>query len=99
MPPRATRNRLGRRHPERNLRPPASALPHRGRGGVYALIGATGVGKTTSTAKLAAAFAARHGAANLGLITLDATASARRSSCTYGRILGAGAHRRTTAPA
>jgi flagellar biosynthesis protein FlhF len=32
-------------------------------GGVYALIGATGVGKTTSTAKLAAAFAARHGAA------------------------------------
>ena len=32
-------------------------------GGVYALVGATGVGKTTTTAKVAAAFATKYGAA------------------------------------
>ncbi len=62
-------------------------------GGVYALIGATGVGKTTSTAKLAAAFATRHGAANLGLITLDAyRVGAHEQLRTYGRILGVPVH-------
>jgi flagellar biosynthesis protein FlhF len=62
-------------------------------GGVYALIGATGVGKTTSTAKLAAAFAAKHGAANLGLITLDAyRVGAQEQLRTYGRILGVPVH-------
>ena len=62
-------------------------------GGVYALIGATGVGKTTSTAKLAAAFAARHGAAELGLITLDAyRVAAHEQLRTYGRILGVPVH-------
>ncbi len=62
-------------------------------GGVFALIGATGVGKTTSTAKLAAAFATRHGAANLGLITLDAyRVGAHEQLRTYGRILGVPVH-------
>ena len=62
-------------------------------GGVYALIGATGVGKTTSTAKLAAAFAARHGAAELGLITLDAyRVAAHEQLRIYGRILGVPVH-------
>ena len=62
-------------------------------GGVYALIGATGVGKTTSTAKLAAAFATRHGAANLGLVTLDAyRVAAHEQLRTYGRILGVPVH-------
>ena len=62
-------------------------------GGVYAMIGATGVGKTTSTAKLAAAFAARHGAAELGLITLDAyRVAAHEQLRTYGRILGVPVH-------
>ena len=62
-------------------------------GGVYALVGATGVGKTTSTAKLAAAFAAKHGAANLGLITLDAyRIGAHEQLRTYGRILGVPVH-------
>jgi flagellar biosynthesis protein FlhF len=62
-------------------------------GGVYALIGATGVGKTTSTAKLAAAFAARHGAAELGLVTLDAyRVAAHEQLRTYGRILGVPVH-------
>ncbi len=63
------------------------------RGGVYALVGATGVGKTTSTAKLAAAFATKHGAANLGLITLDAyRVGAHEQLRAYGRILGVPVH-------
>jgi flagellar biosynthesis protein FlhF len=62
-------------------------------GGVFALIGSTGVGKTTSTAKLAAAFATRHGAANLGLITLDAyRVAAHEQLRAYGRILGVPVH-------
>jgi flagellar biosynthesis protein FlhF len=62
-------------------------------GGVYALIGSTGVGKTTTTAKLAAAFATRYGAANLGLITLDAyRVGAHEQLRTYGRILGVPVH-------
>jgi flagellar biosynthesis protein FlhF len=62
-------------------------------GGVFALIGSTGVGKTTSTAKIAAAFAAKHGAAQLGLITLDAyRVAAHEQLRTYGRILGVPVH-------
>jgi flagellar biosynthesis protein FlhF len=40
-------------------------------GGVVALVGPTGVGKTTSIAKLAARFCLRHGNRHLGLITAD----------------------------
>jgi flagellar biosynthesis protein FlhF len=62
-------------------------------GGVFALVGATGVGKTTSTAKLAAAFAAKHGAAHLGLVTLDAyRVGAHEQLRAYGRILGVPVH-------
>jgi flagellar biosynthesis protein FlhF len=62
-------------------------------GGVYALIGSTGVGKTTTTAKIAAAFAAKHGAAHLGLITLDAyRVGAQEQLRAYGRILGVPVH-------
>jgi flagellar biosynthesis protein FlhF len=61
--------------------------------GVFALIGATGVGKTTCTAKLAALFAAKHGAHNLGLITLDAyRMGAHEQLRAYGRILGVPVH-------
>ncbi|WP_119291697.1 flagellar biosynthesis protein FlhF [Azohydromonas sediminis] len=62
-------------------------------GGVFALIGSTGVGKTTTTAKIAAAFATRHGAGVLGLITLDAyRVGAHEQLRTYGRILGVPVH-------
>ena len=62
-------------------------------GGVFALIGSTGVGKTTTTAKLAAAFATRYGASNLGLITLDAyRVGAHEQLRAYGRILGVPVH-------
>ena len=62
-------------------------------GGVFALIGSTGVGKTTTTAKLAAAFATRYGAGQLGLITLDAyRVGAHEQLRAYGRILGVPVH-------
>ena len=78
---------------ERNLATGERDIALEEAGGVYALIGATGVGKTTSTAKLAAAFAARHGANELGLITLDAyRVAAHEQLRTYGRILGVPVH-------
>ncbi len=78
---------------ERNLLTGESEAALEDQGGVYALIGATGVGKTTSTAKLAAAFAAKYGAANLGLITLDAyRVGAHEQLRAYGRILGVPVH-------
>ena len=78
---------------ERNLLTGEAEAALEDQGGVYALIGATGVGKTTSTAKLAAAFAAKYGAANLGLITLDAyRVGAHEQLRTYGRILGVPVH-------
>ena len=78
---------------ERNVHTDEHELPLEDQDGVFALIGPTGVGKTTSTAKLAAAFATRHGAANLGLITLDAyRIAAHEQLRTYGRILGVPVH-------
>ena len=78
---------------ERNLRTDEQELPLEDHTGVFALIGATGVGKTTSTAKLAAAYATRHGAGQLGLITLDAyRVAAHEQLRTYGRILGVPVH-------
>ncbi|NOZ11300.1 MAG: flagellar biosynthesis protein FlhF [Gammaproteobacteria bacterium] len=40
-------------------------------GGVIAVVGSTGVGKTTTVAKIAARFALRHGARQVALITTD----------------------------
>jgi flagellar biosynthesis protein FlhF len=78
---------------ERNVVTDEHELPLEDQGGVFALIGSTGVGKTTSTAKIAAAFATKHGAGNLGLITLDAyRVAAHEQLRTYGRILGVPVH-------
>ena len=69
-------------------------------GGVYALVGSTGVGKTTTTAKLAAAFAAKYGPSNLGLITLDAyRVGAHEQLRAYGRIIGVAVHTAHDRPA
>jgi len=78
---------------ERNLKTDAgaSALPEEG--GIYALVGATGVGKTTTTAKLAGLCARLHGPASVGLITLDTyRIGAHEQLRTYGRMLGVVAH-------
>ena len=78
---------------ERNLLTGERDVALEEQGGIYAMIGTTGVGKTTSTAKLAAAFAATHGANNLGLVTLDAyRVGAHEQLRTYGRILGVPVH-------
>src|SRR5204863_3503141 len=78
---------------ERNLSAGDTEPALEDRGGVYALVGATGVGKTTTTAKIAAAFATRFGATNLGLITLDAyRIGAHEQLRAYGRILGVPVH-------
>jgi flagellar biosynthesis protein FlhF len=78
---------------ERNLSTAEAEPALEDMGGVFALIGSTGVGKTTTTAKLAAAFATQHGAANLGLVTLDAyRVAAHEQLRTYGRILGVPVH-------
>ncbi len=78
---------------ERNLLTNEAEMAMEDQGGVFALIGSTGVGKTTTTAKIAAGFAARHGAANLGLITLDAyRVGAHEQLRAYGRILGVPVH-------
>ncbi len=57
-------------------------------GGVVALVGATGVGKTTTIAKLAARYALRHGREKVALITTDGyRIAAHEQLRTYGRIL------------
>ena len=63
------------------------------RGGVYALLGPTGVGKTTTTAKLAARCVVRHGAERLALLTTDTyRIGAHEHLRIFGRILGVPVH-------
>jgi len=76
-----------------NLRCAASADGLLESQGAVALVGPTGVGKTTTVAKLAARFAVRYGAAQLGLITLDSyRIGAHEQLRSYGRILGVPMH-------
>ena len=64
-----------------------------GKGGVFALVGPTGVGKTTSTAKLAARCVMRHGPEKLALITTDAyRIGGHEQLRIYGKILGVMVH-------
>lgn len=61
--------------------------------GVIAMMGATGVGKTTGVAKIAAQCARAYGAASVGLITLDThRAGAHEQLRAHGRTLGVVAH-------
>ena len=58
-------------------------------GGVVALVGPTGVGKTTTVAKLAARFALRYGQRHVALVTTDGfRIGAQEQLLTFGRILG-----------
>ena len=62
-------------------------------GGVFALVGPTGVGKTTTTAKLAARCVLRYGADKLALLTTDGyRIGAHEQLRIYGRILGVPVH-------
>jgi flagellar biosynthesis protein FlhF len=78
---------------ERNLRTDADGPELHEEGGVFALIGATGVGKTTTAAKLAGLCARRHGPTSVGLITLDTyRVGAQEQLRAYGKMLGVVAH-------
>jgi flagellar biosynthesis protein FlhF len=73
----------------RRLRTLSSEADFIDRGGVYALVGPTGVGKTTTTAKLAARCVVRYGADSLALLTTDGyRIGAHEQLRIYGRILG-----------
>ncbi|MFT5534336.1 MAG: flagellar biosynthesis protein FlhF [Burkholderiaceae bacterium] len=62
-------------------------------GGVFALVGPTGVGKTTTTAKLAARCVMRHGPGKLALITTDGyRIGGYEQLRIYGKILGVMVH-------
>ncbi len=66
-------------------------------GGVFALVGPTGVGKTTTIAKLAARHCLRHGAESLALISTDNfRVGAQRQLDAYGAILGVAVRRAET---
>ena len=63
------------------------------KGGVYAMVGPTGVGKTTTIAKLAARFAMQHGQRHVALISTDTyRIGAHEQLMTYGRLLGVPVH-------
>jgi flagellar biosynthesis protein FlhF len=62
-------------------------------GGVVALVGATGVGKTTLIAKLAARWVMRHGTRDIALISTDSVRiGAQEQIQTLGRLLGVPAY-------
>src|ERR1700677_3560247 len=62
-------------------------------GGVFTLVGPTGVGKTTSIAKLATRWSLRHGSDDLALVSTDSyRIGAREQLMTHARILGATMH-------
>lgn len=66
--------------------------------GVVALVGPTGVGKTTTVAKLAARFALRHGHRHLALVSTDGfRIGAQEQLNTYARILDVPVRSATTA--
>jgi flagellar biosynthesis protein FlhF len=62
-------------------------------GGIMAIVGPTGAGKTTTIAKLAARWCLRHGAKDLALVSTDSyRIGARDQLMTYARVLGAPMH-------
>ncbi len=59
------------------------------KGGIFALLGPTGVGKTTTIGKLATRYVLEHGADSVALVTTDSyRVAAHEQLRTFGRILG-----------
>ncbi len=68
-------------------------------GGIVALVGPTGVGKTTTIAKLAARWTLRHGIEDLALVSTDGyRIGAREQLMTFARILGVPLYSANTGP-
>ncbi|WP_110685496.1 flagellar biosynthesis protein FlhF [Salinicola aestuarinus] len=62
-------------------------------GGVFALVGPTGAGKTTTTAKLASRYVMQHGPKDVALVTTDSyRIGAAEQLRIYARLLGAEVH-------
>ncbi len=62
-------------------------------GGIFALVGPTGVGKTTTIAKLAATYALKHGRTALALVSTDSfRIGAQEQLATFARILDVPVH-------
>ena len=77
----------------RNLKMPTTGASLCDEGGVVALVGVTGVGKTTTAAKLAAQCVKTYGEGSVGLITLDNyRVSGYEQLRAYGRMMGVVAH-------
>ncbi|MFL1406242.1 flagellar biosynthesis protein FlhF [Marinobacter sp. M1N3S26] len=78
---------------KRSLRTLAAGLKTGGgdwasRGGIYALVGPTGSGKTTTIGKIAAQYVLEHGADSLALVTTDRyRVAAHEQLFVFGRIL------------
>ena len=74
---------------DRNLNAVENGTDFVDQGGVYALLGPTGVGKTATVAKLAARYVLRHGVSRLALLTMDTyRIGAHDQLRVYGQILG-----------
>jgi flagellar biosynthesis protein FlhF len=74
---------------DRNLRTAGASEEIVERGGVYALVGPTGVGKTTTVAKIASRCVVRYGAERLALLTTDSyRIGAHEQLRIYGKLLG-----------
>ncbi len=66
-------------------------------GGITAIVGPTGAGKTTTIAKLAARWCMQHGSRDLALVSTDGyRVGAREQLNTYARILGVPMHAANT---
>ncbi|MFK7962761.1 MAG: flagellar biosynthesis protein FlhF [Burkholderiaceae bacterium] len=77
----------------RNLNAPSWTDNVINAGGVFALVGPTGVGKTTSVAKIAARCALEHGVDEVGLITADAyRVGAQDQLRRFGSMIGITVH-------
>lgn len=78
---------------ERNLKTDDRTRSVTNEGGLFALIGATGVGKTSTAAKLAYQCAAIHGQDSVGLISLDNyRIGAQEQLRAHGRSMGIVSH-------
>jgi flagellar biosynthesis protein FlhF len=78
---------------ERNLVCTPETMDPIDAGGIYALVGPTGVGKTTTVAKLASRCAVKYGRDSVGLVTIDSyRIGAQDQLRIYGKILGSSVH-------
>ena len=78
---------------ERNLKTADASRSLAAEGGIFALVGATGVGKTTTAAKLAFQCAALNGSDSVGLISLDNyRVGAQEQLRAHGRTMGIVSH-------